>query len=236
MQFPRDASDDPTPSERVSNVTRSDSRRRKQQREQSRRHLRNRRIKAVLAGGLVFGIGAAATMAAWTDTEQASGSFKAGTFNIDLSVDGTNWNNTSTMTFNATGMYPGSKVYAPVFIRTTPDTTIDGDLKISTAGATGTASGIAGSLVYRAVTASYTSGGFTCNATTFNGSPTYVYSASTPLNNSNAGAGTQVVEKTSGSVRAYCFEVTLPTNAPSAVQGTNASKTWTFTATTKAPS
>lgn len=236
MQFPTDASGDPTPSERVSNETRSESRRRKRQREQSRHRLRNRRIKAILAGGLVFGIGATATLAAWTDTEQASGSFKAGTFNIERSVDGTNWNSSTTMTFNATGMYPGSKVYAPVFIRTTPDTTIDGDLKVSTEGATGTANGIAGSLVYRAVTASYKSGGFTCDATTFAGSPTYVYSASTPLSNSSGGAGTQSVEKTSGSVRAYCFEVTLPADAPSAAQGTNASKTWTFKATTKAPS
>ena len=34
-----------------------------------RRQLRGRRIKAILAGGLVFGVGATATLAAWTDSE-----------------------------------------------------------------------------------------------------------------------------------------------------------------------
>ena len=239
MQFSTDASGDPTPSERGSNETHSDSRRRKWEREQSRRRLRNRRIKAILAGGLVFGIGAAATLAAWTDTEEATGSFKAGTFNIDLSVDGSNWNNTPTMTFNATGMYPGSKVYAPVFIRTTPDTSIDGELKVSSGGTGGT-SGIAGSLVYKAVTASYSSGGFTCNASAFNSGADYVYGgASTTTNLSEKdrqGAGSQSVGKTGSSIRAYCFEVTLPTTTPSSAQGTSASNTWTFTATNKAPS
>lgn len=239
MQFPTDASGDPTLSEQVLNETCSYSRLRKRQREQNRRRLRNRRIKAILAGGLVFGIGAAATSAAWTDTEQATGSFKAGTFNIDLSVDGTNWNNTSTMTFNATGLYPGSKVYAPVFIRTTPDTSIDGELKVSSGGTGGT-SGIAGSLVYKAVTASYSSGGFTCNASAFNSGADYVYGgASTTTNLSDkdhSGAGSRLVGQAGRSVRAYCFEVTLPTTTPSSAQGTSASNTWTFTATNKAPS
>ncbi|MBM6591340.1 MAG: SipW-dependent-type signal peptide-containing protein [Brevibacterium sp.] len=239
MQFPTDASGDPTPSERVSNETRSESRRRKREREQIRRRLYNRRIKAVLAGGLVFGIGAAATLAAWTDTEEATGSFKAGTFSIDLSVDASNWNNTSTMTFNATGMYPGSKVYAPVFIRTTPDTTIDGELKILSGG-TGSTSGIAGALVYRAVTSSYSTGGYTCSASTFTASADYVYggtSATTNLSEKDRqGAGSQLVGKASSSVRAYCFEVTLPTDTPSVAQGTSASNTWTFTANSKTPS
>lgn len=199
--------------------------------------MRNRKIKAILAGGLVFGIGAAGTLAAWTDTEQASGSFAAGTFDIDLSVDGTNWNNTSTMTFNATGMYPGSKVYAPVFIRTTPDTTIDGELTVSSGGS-GSSSGIAGALVYRAVTASDASDSFTCNAASFTGASTYVYggaSSTTSLKNTGNGAGKQPVGRTGSSVRAYCFEVILPTDAPNSAQGTSASNTWTFTAETKAP-
>ena len=238
MRFPSSPLRDSLPSEQVSVEARSDGRRLKREREQKRRRLRNRRIKAILAGGLVFGIGAAATLAAWTDTEEASGSFKAGTFNIDLSVNGSNWNNTSTMTFNATGMYPGSKVYAPVFIRTTPDTTIDGDLKVSSGG-TGSTSGIAGALVYRAVTTSYTTGGFTCDASTFASGANYVYggaSATTPLSGSAGGAVSQSVSKTAGSIAAYCFEVTLPTSTPSSAQGTSASNTWTFTATNKTPS
>ena len=224
VRFSKDASGDPNSSERVSEQTRSVSRRRK---------LRNRRVKAILAGGLVFGIGATATLAAWTDTEQATGEFKAGTFATDLAVDG-QWSSSTQMTFNATGMYPGSKVYAPVFVRTTPSTTMDGTVSVSSVGATGSTSGIAGSLEYRAVTTSLAAGGasgFTCNATTFTSSATYVFggaSATTPLKTAGTGTGKQSLKSTSGSVQAYCFEVTLPASTPNAAQGTTASNVWKF--------
>ncbi|UWF76726.1 MULTISPECIES: SipW-dependent-type signal peptide-containing protein [Microbacterium] len=42
------------------------------------RRLRFRRIQALLAGGLVLGVGAAATLAAWNDTEHGSATFTAG--------------------------------------------------------------------------------------------------------------------------------------------------------------
>ncbi len=215
----------PDPSERVSVETRSDS----------RRQMRNRRIKAVLAGGLVFGIGSAATLAAWTDTEEASGSFKAGTFNIELAVDGS-WSSNTDMTFDASGMYPGSKVYAPVFVRTTPDTTMDGELAVSSAGATGDAGGIAESLEYRAVTSSLTPGAessFSCSENSFSGSSTYVYggaSTTVPLASNATGAGKQAIKPNAGDVRAYCFEVTLPTESPNTAQGSSAANTWTFDA------
>lgn len=223
------------PLERVSAEARSSGRRQNRAHERNRRRLRNRRIKAVLAGGLVFGIGAAATVAAWTDTESASGSFEAGTFNIDLSVNGS-WDNSSEMTFDTSGMYPGSTVYAPVFVRTTPDTSMNGELAVSSAGASGSASGIAGSLEYRAVTTSLAPGeakGFICAASAFTGSSTYVYggaSTRTPLSTASVGDGKQALDKASGSVRAFCFEVTLPTNTPNDAQGTTASNTWTFDA------
>lgn len=240
MRFPLSPLRGSLPSERVSVEARSDGRRLKREREQRRRRLRNRRIKAILAGGLVFGIGAAATLAAWTDTEEASGSFEAGTFTIDLSVNGSTWNNTSQMSFNASGMYPGSKVYAPVFVRTTPNTTMDGELTVESQGATGDASDIAGSLEYRAVTepiASGQEGGFkdACKASKFSDSSTYVFGNSSAgsqakLKTAAPGAGKQALSRTSGSVRAYCFEVTLPTNTPSAAQGTTASNIWKFNA------
>lgn len=232
-----DASGAPTPSVRASNETRTDSRLRNRQREQHRRRLLNRRIKAILAGGLVFGIGAAATLAAWTDSEQATGSFEAGKFTIDLSTNGSSWTNSSEMSFNADGMYPGSKVYAPVFVRTTPNTTMDGQLSVSSAGATGSSSGIAGSLEYRAVTTSLASGGtpdFKCNEGSFAGSLTNIFgSTSNPrlkLNAPATGVGKQDVTNNAGSVRAYCFEVTLPTNTPSSAQGSTAANVWKFDA------
>lgn len=199
--------------------------------------MRNRRIKAVLASGLVFGIGSAATVAAWTDTEEASGSFEAGTFNLELAVDGS-WSNTSEMNFDAAGMYPGSKVYAPVFVRTTPGTTMDGELSVSSAGATGGETGIAGSLEYRAVTESIApgqEGPFSdgCTASAFEGSLPFIFGSTAshePLLTGGDGDGPQDLSAASADVRAYCFEVTLPTDTSSAAQGTSASNIWTFNA------
>lgn len=202
---------------------------------ENRRRLRNRRIKAVLAGGLVFGIGAAGTLASWTDTETADGSFEAGTFNIELSANGS-WDNTREMTFDATSMYPGSKVYAPVFVRTTADTTMDGALTVSGGGISGTPSALGSALSYRAVTLSIGADAvadFTCDSTTFAGSNSYVFgsaSGGTALRAATTASTTQDLKASGGAVRAYCFEVTLPENTPNGAQGQSANHTWTFEA------
>lgn len=52
------------------------------------RHRRGRKVRAVLAGGLVLGVGAAITLAAWTDSEFATGTFTAGSFNLEGSTTG----------------------------------------------------------------------------------------------------------------------------------------------------
>ncbi|WP_449278286.1 SipW-dependent-type signal peptide-containing protein [Leucobacter sp. GX24907] len=46
------------------------------------------KARAVLAGGLVLGVGAAITLAAWTDQEWVSGVFGSGTFGIEGSANG----------------------------------------------------------------------------------------------------------------------------------------------------
>ena len=56
-----------------------------------RKGLRGRKIRAVLAAGLVLGIGAVVTLAAWNDSEYATGTFAAGTFNLEGSTDGTTY-------------------------------------------------------------------------------------------------------------------------------------------------
>ncbi|MDR2320511.1 MAG: SipW-dependent-type signal peptide-containing protein, partial [Microbacterium sp.] len=47
-----------------------------------RRGLALRRIRAVLAGGLVLGVGATVTLASWNDGEYATGTSTAGTFDV----------------------------------------------------------------------------------------------------------------------------------------------------------
>lgn len=50
-----------------------------------------RKVLAVLAGGLVLGVGAAVTLAAWNDSELATGEFAAGEFVFQGSSDNATW-------------------------------------------------------------------------------------------------------------------------------------------------
>lgn len=49
---------------------------------------KSRKIRAIAAGGAVLGVGAAITLAAWSDNEFAQGSFGAGSFDIQGSATG----------------------------------------------------------------------------------------------------------------------------------------------------
>lgn len=233
MRFPLTPLNGERTPDRTSAVAGSTSRRQIRMKHQ---RLKRRRIKAILAGGLVFGVGAAATVAAWTDTESAGGSFEAGTFKIDLAVD-KEWSSAREMTFKATGMYPGSTVYAPAYVRTTSDTTMKGQITVAGTGVAGGSNTIAGNLVYRAVTKSFTTPAEAfaspCNASAFSGSPTYVFgtaSSKQPMKAAATGRSHQTVAPVSGSVQSYCFEVVLPASTPNTAQGTNAVHKWTFDA------
>lgn len=45
-----------------------------------------RKVLAVLAGGVVLGVGVGVTLAAWNDSEFATGTFTAGSFNLEGST------------------------------------------------------------------------------------------------------------------------------------------------------
>lgn len=91
-----------------------------------RRQLRSRRLRAVLAGGLVLGIGVAATLAAWNDSEYGSASFTAGRFDIVGAVDGSTFSShattgaAATLNFQLapTAMAPGNATYALFSVKT----------------------------------------------------------------------------------------------------------------------
>ncbi|WP_404287408.1 SipW-dependent-type signal peptide-containing protein [Glutamicibacter arilaitensis] len=195
---------------------------------------RLRKLRAILAGGLVFGIGASATLAAWTDTELTTAEFTAGSFAIEASVNGA-WGSSTQMTFSGQNMYPGATAYAPVFIRTTPNSTSDALVTASGAGVTGS-TGVGSALQYRTVTTTLAAGGassYTCNAGNFSGSAQYVFgSSSTSVSLSGQRTATIKQEAQSGmkNVVAYCFEVQLPLTTPSSAQGTTAMHTWTWNA------
>src|SRR5690625_7957040 len=83
----------------------------------------SKKFKALLAGGLVLGVGAAVTLAAWTDQEWAEGLFTTGSFNIESSIDGATFDDNDTqdgaavLEFDLTGadnMAPDETVAAPL--------------------------------------------------------------------------------------------------------------------------
>lgn len=107
---------------------------------------RSRKVKALLAGGLVLGVGAAVTLAAWTDQEWAEGVFGAGTFNIQGSVDGETFadheseGGAADLTFDLTGgdnMFPGATVAAPFVLQLDGETSYDATVELTGASADG---------------------------------------------------------------------------------------------------
>lgn len=108
---------------------------------------RRKKIYAVLAGGLVLGVGAAVTLAAWNDSEFATGTFTAGSFNLEGSTT------SATLAFAehpdagsaaaiafTTGfdnMAPDDVVYAPFWVRLDAATTSPATLTANAPTATG---------------------------------------------------------------------------------------------------
>ena len=198
------------------------------------------RVRALLAGGLVLGIGAAVTSAAWNDSEFATATITTSTFNTESSVGGTAYTDNvaspgTTVTLPVGAFSPGVTGYLPVLIRTKA-TSIAGTVVLNGAVFTGTdATLLSTAFVYRVVRTTAT-----CDATAFTGSPTWVVGTSTAsaapaLTVGQNGGVTNVVAAGApaapGAATGFCFEVTLPSAAASTLQGKTASATWQFVAT-----
>lgn len=179
-------------------------------------------VRAVLAGGLVLGVGAAMTLAAWNDSEFAEGTFTAGSFNIQGSTDDTTATPTwadhptegeaasLTFTADASALSPGDSVYAPFAIRVEPGTDFAADLTAQAPVFTDTGGGaLADYLTASTFVSSYAD----CTAET----PGTTEFTGTTL----AQDGTPVT---------LCMVVTMDEAAPDSVQGQSAAAVWEFNA------
>lgn len=109
-----------------------------------------RKRKALLAGGVVLGLGAVITLAAWSDDVFADGVFDTGTFNIEGSANGTDWDEHATegeaaklsFQINALQMAPNETVYAPFSIRTDSGTSLPGEITLTGTLADGAYAGL----------------------------------------------------------------------------------------------
>ncbi|MDH6470846.1 putative ribosomally synthesized peptide with SipW-like signal peptide [Micromonospora sp. H404/HB375] len=188
---------------------------------------RRRKLKAVLAGGLALGVGATISLAAWNDSEYATGTFTAGSFSIEGSTDDTTYAEHSTSGTAAalafsTGfdnISPGDVVAAPFAVRLTAATTYDATVTVGSAtpdlpAFTGLTYGIATVPTFA-----------DCSATPT--SPTWIVAQGTALD-SVAGAVpfnlTQGTPPTTPGAPAYlCFVVTADA---ALVQGSSVTETW----------
>lgn len=192
---------------------------------------RSRKFKAILAGGIVLGVGAAVTLAAWTDDEWAEGVFGAGSFNVQGSTDGTTFTDhessdgAASLTFDLDGgdnMSPGDTVAAPFVLRLDGPTTYDATVALTSAAGGGDNST---ALTYEIVQVA-SAGDCSAAAT-----GTSVVPAGTALDSTTgaadfdltAGAGTATGDPVS-----LCFKVTA---GDSLEQGQNTTAQWQFTAT-----
>lgn len=184
-----------------------------------------RRIRAVLAGGLVLGVGAAVTLAAWNDSEFAIGSFAAGQFNLVGSTDGVAYEEHETeagaavlgFALNPTNLAPEDVVYAP-FAVALDETTTYGALVTVSATAAGTTAGLTYELLQTDT--------FGCGATT---TGTSLVDAGTALDDT-LGTITFDLDAPSAEILApvnLCFRVTAGAGIG---QGSTGSATWEFAA------
>jgi predicted ribosomally synthesized peptide with SipW-like signal peptide len=196
------------------------------------------RLRAVLAAGVVLGLGVTATLASWNDSEFATGSFATSVFNTESNVQSAGYADNAaspgpTVTFAGAGLSPNTSAYFTVLVRTKA-TSIAGT--VSLAGATvggADAATLGTALVYRVVA---TTG--TCAASAFLGSPSWVVGAASTYRALTAGqeigVSTSLAAATvslPGAATGFCFEVTLPSGALNTLQGKTATATWQFTAT-----
>lgn len=143
---------------------------------------KSRKIKAIPAGGLVLGLGATFTLAAWNDSGFAQGTFAAGTFNMVGSTNGTDYAEHATvdapatlaLTVNPTLLSPGDVVYAPFAVKLDATTTHDAVVTISNAATTGAVTNLTYTLIQPTVfgcTSGTTGTELVAAATTFNLGP-----------------------------------------------------------------
>lgn len=210
-------------------------------------HARGRKRKALLAGGVVLGLGATMTLAAWTDDVWVSGSFNAGTFNVQGAVDsaGTVWREYGSsessevgglnFTFTPTAMSPGQSVYAPLNLRVGPDSSPYNAAITVASAPTAPASGADLAFFDKLRISLYGVSPANCNFEGTDGKnptptptlPGYDYES---LNTTSTSTLLTLVGSTSAP-QGVCFRITLDSSATSAVQGGQANGlTWRFNA------
>lgn len=192
------------------------------------------RARALLAGGLVLGLGSAATLAAWNDSEYASSTVTASTFGIEGSVNEGAWSEHTSADGAAQLEFdpalplisPGQSGFLQFSVRTTADSTAGGAVTLQAPTLAGSAV-LQDALVYavRAVP-----DGSACAAALFDDAEAEVI-----VPNETALAATvpeNASELAPGAANAvdYCVRISMVPGADNDAQGETMTATWQFLA------
>lgn len=181
------------------------------------------KVRAALAGGLVFGLAAGLTVASWTDAERVGATFTASTFDLQSSLQGAAFTNSPTVTGNVTGLYPGSLAYLSLKVKTAAVSTA-GTVSLSAAA---NSTGLDAVLRYRIIRNAPT-----CNASAYTGSPTFVVGGAGPayqqVNAALAATPGLALTANAGSEIDYCIELGMPATGVSQITYAGASGTVTW--------
>ncbi|HKS02338.1 MAG TPA: SipW-dependent-type signal peptide-containing protein [Arthrobacter sp.] len=216
------------------------------------------KVRAILASGLVLGIGAAFTLAAWTDNEWVFGQSGNGggpgtkTYHMQQNTwTGTAgaavWDDKATapggaLTFsvNADNLVPGSTVYAPMQLRAAAGSEALTARLTQAVQSTPIDSATNSSVLYSELRyeAKQNVDKALCNATGFAAVGTNIVPAGSPLSTiSEPGVANNIVlpaagdTVTDGAPVDICFALTLPSSAPETLQGLKTIPLWKFTST-----
>ncbi|HEV7741995.1 MAG TPA: SipW-dependent-type signal peptide-containing protein [Pseudolysinimonas sp.] len=191
-------------------------------------------IRAILAGGLVLGVGAAVTLAAWNDSEFATGTFTAGTFDLEGSTDGTTFAQhassgaAATLVFTVAGanlaLSPTDKVATPFVVRLATGTTNNGNVVIQTPTSTGTVSNLTYEVVRVATAGACTTSAVDSTGTSLITAGTAITSVAGPNTFGLTKGATLLVP---GTAQVLCFKFT----AGAIAQGQTGTVTWQLQAT-----
>ena len=196
------------------------------------------RVRAVLAGGLVLGVGATLTLASWNDSEYASGTLKTSTFDLQSSPTNISGNFSShpegaplVLDFAPSNMAPGSLRQKQFFIRNTG--TVAGTYTFSAPdmAADDSSFPLKSHLKYRAIE---TTG--SCTATSFtSGTPQYLAGGSSSWVAIGTPASAPRNLAAGGTAVGICVELQLSATTPNDRQGKTVAVQIMTTATSETP-
>ncbi len=203
---------------------------------------RRGKVRAILAGCAVLGVGAAVTLAAWTDSEWVWGGGSGDGDNIGTSqfdVQQNVWDGVGgTANFVDREAIPGGQLrFQPNATALTPGDTITAAMQLRTANGSDAAEvSLQGAVtngsdadLFTAMTyAAYEDVSQADCQAQITGGGTVLVPPGSPL--SQPGAATFTLAANSGSTMDLCFVLSLPADASDALQGLQVSPAWDFTA------